>query len=323
MMKSVVVSRYGGPEVLELVDRPIPEPGTGEVRIKTVAASLNAADWHIMRGDPSFLRLSFGWRRPKIAAIGADVAGHVDAVGEGVPEFALGDAVYGDLSGVGFGGCSEYVIAPARLLAPIPPGIPVESAAAIPLAGVTALQGLRDLGEIQAGHRVAVNGASGGVGTFAVQIAKALGAEVTAICGPAKLAAVTELSGGRVIDYSKEDVTQGDQSFDIVLDAGAFRSIFDYSRVLSPRGKYVFVGGANQRIFQAMTIGSLRSRSEGVRYSVLMAKASREDLETVGRMVADRTVRPIIGARFPLKDVPLAMAALETRTYPGKIVIDL
>lgn len=322
-MKSVIVTRYGGPEVLDVVDRPIPEPAAGHVRVRVVTASLNAADRHIMRGDPRLLRLAFGWRRPKIAGVGADIAGTIDAIGEGVSRFSIGEPVFGDLSGAGFGACAEYVAVSADLLAPIPASVPIENASALPLAGVTALQGLRDIGGIEDGDRIAVIGASGGVGTLAVQIAKAMGASVTAVCGPSNVETVKRLGADRVIDYSTGDITMSDETFDIVLDAGAYRSIFDYTRVLNPTGRYVFVGGANRTMYQAMTIGALRSSSRGIRYSVLMAKPNPDDLSTVGRMVADGLVTPVIGARFPLSKTAEAIAALEARAVPGKIVIDI
>lgn len=321
-MKSVIVSRYGGPEVLEIVERPIPDPGPGQIRVRTAAASVNAADWHLMRADPFFLRLVFGWKRPKIAAIGADIAGYVDAIGDGVSEFATGDPVFGDLSGVGFGACAEFVVVPAHVLAPIPPSVAVEVAAAIPLAGVTALQGLRDVGRIDERDRVLVVGASGGVGTFAVQIAKAMGATVTAICGPSKIETVKGLGADRVVDYSTGDITTGDETFDIVFDAGAYRSIFDYGKVLHQSGRYIFVGGANRRMYQAMAMGPLRSRSQGIQYSAMMAKPNRDDLSALGGMVAEGTVTPVIGARFPLSKTAEAIAALEARTVVGKIVVE-
>jgi len=320
-MKAIVCQRYGPPEGLALEDLPMPEPKAGEVRVRVHAASVNAADWHLMRGTPFLVRLMFGLRKPKFSILGADMAGHVDAVGDGVAALQPGDAVFGDLSGCGFGAFAEYVCVPEEALAPMPAGLTFDEAAAVPMAAVTALQALRDKGQIQEGFKVLIAGASGGVGSFAVQIAKALGAEVTALGRTEKLEMVRALGADRVIDTTQEDVTQLGELYDLILDAAAYRSILAYRPLLRPEGAYVLVGGSNAQLLQTLLMGPWLSRTGGRRMEMVMAKPNRDDLREVSALIEAGSVRPVVDRRFPLHGVPDAIRHLESRKAQGKVVI--
>jgi len=260
-MKAISQSDYGSIDVLSLqeVDKPIvTDKG---VLVKVHAASVNSGDWHLMRGKPFLSRLMFGGiLKPKIKTLGMDVAGRVEAVGKDVTQFQINDEVFGDLSGCGFGAFAEYVCADESALVLKPTNISFEQAATVPAAALTALQGLRDLGQIQSGQKVLINGASGGVGSFAVQLAKAFGAEVTALCSTKKMAMVQSLGADRVIDYTQTDVTKNGEHYDLILDAAAYRSVFHYLPILSNHGSYVLVGGSIMRLFQILFFGSLISK---------------------------------------------------------------
>ncbi|WP_147372994.1 NAD(P)-dependent alcohol dehydrogenase, partial [Calidithermus terrae] len=247
-MKAMVYTRYGSPDVLELKEVPKPVPKAGEVLVRVHATALNAADWRLLTGTPRLLRLMFGLFRPKHPVLGADVAGRVEAVGKDVKGFKPGDEVFGDLSGSGLGGLAEYVCAKEQALALKPPRLAFEEAAAVPMAAVTALQGLRDAGGIRPGQEVLINGASGGVGTFAVQIAKALGARVTAVCSSQKVDLARSLGADHVVDYAKEDFTKSGRSYDLILDVAAYRPFSEYRPALGPQGVYALVGGHFNRI---------------------------------------------------------------------------
>lgn len=252
-MKAMIYTQYGSPDGLRLVDMPKPIPKTGEVLVKIHAAAVNSADIRLLRGQPFIVRLTgYGMFKPKHTILGSDIAGRVEAVGSGVTEFKPGDFVYGDLSNDGMGGFAEYVAAPQAVLAPMPSTLRFEEAAAVPLAGITALQALRDKGQVRAGERVAINGASGGVGTFAVQIAHALGADVTAISSASKLELLKELGAAQVIDYASEDFTERVGQYDVILGINGYHSLAHYARALKPGGRYVMVGGTDAQIFEAM-----------------------------------------------------------------------
>ena len=319
-MKAIVNTEYGSPDVLRLSDVAKPAPQAGEVLVKVHATSLNAADRLILSGKPFIVRLSTGGpRRPKHTILGADVAGVVEAVGPGVTTFQPGDAVYGDLSGVGSGGLAEYVSAPERVWAPLPNGIPFEQAAAVPMAAVTALQALRDKGQLRPGQRVLIHGASGGVGTFAVQIAKALGAEVTAVCSPRNADMARALGADHVIDYTRDDFAQRGERYHIVLAVNGYRPLGDYQRVLAPGGVYVMVGGTMGQIFQALLLGPLFSRRGKV--AAVTAKPDRADLAVVGELLQAGQVRPVIDRCYPLHEAAEAFRYLEREHARGKVVI--
>src|SRR5215212_3158500 len=243
-MKAIVNTTYGSPDVLQFKDVEKPSPTDDEVLIKVLAASVNAADLHFLRADPFLIRFMSGLLKPKTTILGADIAGRVEAVGKNVTQFKPGDEVFGDISGCGWGGFAEYVCAGEDALVLKPANITFEQAAAVPMAAVTALQGLRSKGQIQLGQKVLVNGASGGVGTFAVQIAKSFGAEVTAVCSTRNLDLVRSIGADHVIDYTKEDFTRNGQRYDLILAANGYQPISAYKRALSPAGIYVTTGGS-------------------------------------------------------------------------------
>lgn len=321
-MRAVVHTRYGSPDALELRDVERSTPAVDEVLIRVRAASVNAADWHVMRGKPFLVRLmGYGIRTPNHGLFGADVAGEVEAVGSDVTAFQPGDAVFGDLSESGRGSFAEYVCTGENALASIPAGVTFEEAAATPLAAVTALQGLRDLGEIREGERVLVNGASGGVGTFAVQIAKAYGAEVTGVCRTEKVDAVRSIGADEVIDYTEVNYANTGERYDLILDVGAHQSMLATRRALAPGGRYVLVGGALGPMLGTMALGPLLSRLGNERMAVLMAEPNRADLEAVGDLLESADVVPVIDRCYPLEEVPNAVAYLESGGATGKIVI--
>lgn len=321
-MQAITYSTYGGPDVLEFGEVPTPTPEADEVLIAVHAASLNAADWHLMRADPPLVRLmGFGLLSPKEAILGADVAGRVESVGSSVTEFEPGDEVFGDLSECGHGAFAEFVCAREDALALKPTSLSFEEAAAVPLAAVTALQGLRDEGEIREGQEVLITGASGGVGTFAVQIAKSFGAEVTGLCSTEKIDLVSSIGADHVIDYTREDYTEGKQQYDLILDAGGYRSVIDCRRVLKLDGHYVFVGGSNARLFQAMLLGPILSMIDDRTMGNLMASPDRDDLIEVRDIIEAGEVTPVIDERFPLEKVPEAIRYLEGGNARGKVII--
>lgn len=320
-MKAITYTQYGSPDVLQFKEAPQPSPKEAEVLIKVRAVSINAADWHLMRADPFPVRFAFGLFKPKIQILGADVAGEVEAVGKNVTQFKIGDAVFGDLSGCGFGGFAEYVCAPETVLALKPANLSFEEAAALPMASITALQGLRDIGRIKAGQKVLIYGASGGVGTFAVQIAKSFGAEVTAVCSTSKVDMVRALGADHVIDYTREDFTQNGQQYDLIFAANGNRSLADYEKALAPTGTYVMSGGASSQMFEAMLKGPLRSKAGGKSIKNFIAKPNQVDLNAMKGLVEAGQVKPVIDKRYPLMETPSAMRYLEEGHARGKIVV--
>ncbi|MGC1209308.1 MAG: NAD(P)-dependent alcohol dehydrogenase, partial [Ornithinimicrobium sp.] len=246
-MQAVIAPTYGSPDVLEVREVPIPVPGEGEVLIKVHAASLNAFDWHVLRADPFFVRLSFGLRRPKIKALGADVAGVIDEVGPSVAGFEVGDEVLGELGSCGLGACAEFVSAPVCVLTHKPAEISFAQAAALPMAGVTALQALRDEANVKPGERVLIHGGSGGVGGFAIQIAKVLGAQVTAVGSAGKMAQMSELGADEVIDYTSTDAFADGRMWDVILGVNGFQPLRTYRAALNPGGRYLMIGGTGKQ----------------------------------------------------------------------------
>ena len=286
-MKAIVNTQYGQPDVLHLEEVKKPAPKKNEVLIKVHAVSVNCADWRTMTGTPYLFRFSIGLLKPKSTILGADVAGTVEAVGLNVTQFKPGDAVYGDLASFGFGGFAEYVCAPENVIALKPTNLTFEEAAAVPMAAVTALQALRDGGKVQPGQKVLIHGAAGGVGTFAVQIAKQLGAEVTGLCSTRNLDLIRSLGADHVIDYTKEDFARNGQQYDLILGINGNRSIYDYRRALTPQGKYLMVGGSDKQIFQTMLLGPMLSSKEGQNFRIFPAISNQTDLMRYQR--ADRS----------------------------------
>jgi NADPH:quinone reductase-like Zn-dependent oxidoreductase len=320
-MKAIICTKYGPPEVLKLEEVPKPAPRDDEVLVKVQAASVNAADWHILRADPFLMRLLFGLLKPKHKILGADVAGRVEAVGGNVEQFQPGDEVFGDISGYGWGGFAEYVCAPENALALKPAGMTFEEAAAVPLAAVTALQGLRDKGKIQPGQKVLINGASGGVGTFAVQIAKSFGADVTAVCSTRNLDLARSIGADQVIDYTQEDFTQSGRRYDLILAVNGYHPISAYKRALSPKGIYVMAGGSKAQAYQALLLGPLMSITGSKKMGNLVTKPNRNDLVFIKGLLEAGDVVPVIDRRYPLKEVANAFRYLEEGHARGKVVI--
>lgn len=321
-MKAVVRDKYGGPEVLRLDDLPIPTPRANEVLVRIRAASVNAGDWRLLRADPFLVRLMMGGLlRPNHRVLGFDVAGEVEAVGPAAHQFHVGDPVFGDLSEHGFGGFAEYVCAPEQAFAPKPTRLSFGDAAAVPVAGGTALQALRDAGDLQAGDAVLVNGASGGVGTFAVQIARALGATVTGVCRRGKRGLVHSIGAARVLDYTREDVTKRDERYDLILDTAAHRSPRAYRRVLAPGGVYVLVGGSMVRLFQTMLLQFWGTQTSDHRLKTFMATPNPDDLRVLAGLIEEGSVTPIVDRRFPLDEVPDAIRYVERGRARGKVVV--
>ena len=319
-MKAVVYTQYGSPDVLRLQEVQKPTPKPDQVLIKVQAVSINAADLHLLTGTPVIMRIVTGLRKPKRSILGSDVAGIVEAVGSDVKNFRVGDAVLGDLASDGLGGFAEYLCAPEKVLVIKPANVPFDQAAAAPMASVTALQALQK-GGIQAGKRVLINGASGGVGTFAVQIAKALGAHVTAVCSPRNVDQARTLGADVVIDYSQQDVTQSGQQYDIILGVNGYHSLADYKRVLTPTGSYIAIGGTDQQIFEALLLGGLQSRKNGKRISSLMASPNAEDLSTVVELMQSGKVSAVLDRCFPLSEAVQALGYVNDGHARGKVVM--
>jgi 2-desacetyl-2-hydroxyethyl bacteriochlorophyllide A dehydrogenase len=322
-MKAIVQTEYGSTQMLSLqeVDKPV-VPDNG-VLVRVHAASVNAGDWHLMRGTPFLIRLIFGGLlKPKIKILGTDVAGRVEAVGKDVTQFQPGDEVFGSLSECGFGAFAEYVCATEAALVLKPANTSFEEAATVPGAALAALQGLRDFGLV-AGQKVLIVGASGGVGSFAVQIAKALGAEVTALCSTKKIDMVRSLGADCVIDYTQADVTRQGQHYDLIFDAAAYRSVFDYLPALTPEGTYVLVGGSTARFFQVMFLGPWISRLGRRKVKCLALKPDRADLIVLRDLIEAGKISPFIDRRYNLSEVPAAIRYLEQRQVRGKVAISV
>lgn len=320
-MQAIVFTEYGEPDRLHLQEVALPTPAADEVRIAVHAASVNSWDWDLLHGRPFINRLLFGLTRPKsVQILGADVAGRVDAVGANVTQFQPGDALFGDLSAAKWGGFAEAVCARADLLARIPEGVTFTQAAAIPQAGVLALQGLRQGGLAQ-GQKVLLNGAGGGVGTFALQLAKAAGAEVTAVDRAEKLAGLTALGADHVIDYTQQDFTRNGQVYDLILDVVAARSVFAIRRALAPAGHYIVVGGTTPVIFQVLLLGSLLSRIGSRKLRLLFHQPNARDLDELVAQVKAGALTPIIDRTYPLRETPEAVRHLGEGRQVGKVVI--
>ena len=322
-MKAIVRERYGSPDALEFkdIDRPVIDDDSILVRVR--AASINAYDWHMMRGAPFLVRTSEGLRKPKNRAMGVDVAGQVEAVGKNVTKFRPGDEVFG----ARLGSLAEYVRGTEKsFLVAKPANLTFEQAAAVNMAGTTALQGLRDHGQIKPGQRVLINGATGGVGTFAVQIAKALGAHVTAVCSTRNVELVRSLGADEVIDYSKQDFTRTAQRYDLIFDVAANRSLADLSRVLNPTGTLVGVGAAKGGRSMAPILfrilgHALYSRFAKQKMGSFMAKNSKDDLLALKDLIEAGKVKPVIDRTYPLSETANALRYLEEGHARGKVVI--
>lgn len=323
-MKAIIYRRYGPPEVLKLEEIEKPVPKDDEVRVKIHAASVNAADWRMMRADPFLVRFYSGLLGPtRVRVLGADIAGRVEAVGHKVTRFKPGDEVFGDVFASGFGGFAEYKCAHEDELVLKPASVSFEEAAAVPLAALTALHGLRDNGRIKLGKKVLIHGASGGVGTFAVQLARYFGAEVTAVCSTGKMEMARSLGANHVIDYSQEDFSRNGQQYDLILAANGNRSIFDYKRALSPGGIYVMAGGHPAQLFQALLLGPWLSMIGGKKMGALTSKPNQKDLLLLQELLESGKIKPVIDRRYPLHEVAEAIRYVEAGHAKGKVVITM
>lgn len=320
-MKAITYTQYGSPDVLKYSEVEKPAPKAGEILVKVQAVSVNAADLHLLRADPFLIRLSSGLLKPKNQILGSDIAGTVEAVGENVKQFKPGDEVFGDISGCGWGGFAEYASASENAFVLKPANLSFEEAAAVPMAAVTALQGLRYAGQIQPGQKVLINGASGGVGTFAVQIAKSFGADVTAVCSSRNVDLIRSIGADQVIDYSQEDFTQNGCRYDLILAANGYHPISDYQRSLTSAGIYVTTGGSMAQLTEAMVQGAWKSRTGSNKMGNLLAKPDQTDLAFVKALLEAGKVVPVIDRNYPLSQVADAIRYLEEGHARGKVII--
>ncbi len=320
-MKAIVYTKYGSPDVLQLKEVEKPTPKEDEVLIRIYAAAVTAGDVIVVKGEPFLVRLSSGLLEPKHKIPGKEMAGRVEAVGGNVKQFQPGDEVFGDLSVCGWGAFSEYVSVPENAIALKPANLTFEEAAAVPESAVVALQGLRDKGKIQPGQKVLINGASGGVGSFAVQIAKSFGAEVTAVCSTRNLDMARSIGADHVIDYTQEDFTQNGQRYDLILAANGYHPLSDYKGALSPKGIYVMTGGSGAQMFQAMLQGPIISMTGSKTMGNMLVKPNKNDLVFMKELLEAGKVVPVIDRRYPLSAVPEALRYLEEGHARGKVVI--
>ena len=314
-MKAFVWEKYGPPETLRMAEVDKPAPNADEVLVRVLAVSVNPADWHSLRGKPLFSRLTLGLLRPKHKILGVDIAGKVEAVGGGITRFKPGDEVYANLLDHGYGGFAEYVSVPVDVMSLKPANLSFEEAAAVPMAAVTALQGLRQHGALRPGQTVLVNGASGGVGTFAVQIAKSYGAEVTAVTSPRNLDLARALGADHVVDYTTTDFVGTGRRYDLILDVAGNRSVSDLRRALDEGGKAAVIG------FSTMTRLMDSSFRGGKDIARVAAKVTPEDLDILRGLIEAGKVRPQIDRRYPFAELPAAIAYLEQGHPSGKVVV--
>ncbi|WNQ10692.1 NAD(P)-dependent alcohol dehydrogenase [Paenibacillus aurantius] len=319
-MRALVYENYGTPDVLRIKEVDVPTPKDHEVLIAVHAASVNSWDWDLLRGKPYINRLG-GLRKPRYRILGADVAGRVVDVGSAVSRFQLGDEVFGDLSGCGWGGFAEYVCAHEEALTPKPNGVSFEQAAAIPQAAVLALQGLRDKGKLKKGQRVLINGAGGGVGTFGIQYARLLGVEVTGVDNAEKRDMLLSLGAEHVWDYTKEDFTNSGQQYDLILDVVGNRSVFALKRALKPGGTYVMVGGSLLRILQTLLAAPLAAWLEKKKVSVLVHKPNHADQLVWKTLVEAGKITPVLDRRYSLSEAAHALRYFGEGRAKGKIVV--
>jgi NADPH:quinone reductase-like Zn-dependent oxidoreductase len=318
-LKAIIYTKYGGPEVLQIKEVEKPSPRDNEVLIKVYAVSLNDWDWGLFQGATFVNRLLYGLVKPKKQILGSDVAGRIEAIGKNVQQFKPGDEVFGDLSGK-WGGFAGYVCADENALALKPAGMTFEEAAAIPQAAMLAVQGLLDKGQMQQGQKLLINGAGGGVGTFALQIAKLYGVEVTAVDSGAKLDMLRSMGAAHVIDYTQEDFTRNGQCYDLILDVKTNRSIPDYLRALTPNGIYITVGGSMSRLFQALFLMPWISMFSKKKVRIVVLKPNK-DLGYMKELFEAGKVKPVIDGPYKLEDVPEAFRLFGRGDHKGKMVI--
>jgi NADPH:quinone reductase-like Zn-dependent oxidoreductase len=320
-MKAIIYTKYGTPDVLQLKEVAKPTPKDNEVLVKIYGAAVTVGDLIFVKGDPFLARLGSGLFKPKHEIPGKEMAGMVEAVGINVTQFKPGDGVFGDLYVCGLGAFAEYVCVPEAAIALKPVNLSFEEAASVAESAIVALQALRDKGKIQPGQKVLINGASGGVGSFAVQIAKSFGAVVTAVCSPRNLAMASSIGADYVIDYTKEDFTQNGQRYDLILAANGYHPISDYKRALSPKGIYVMSGGSMAQMSQAMFQGTWISMTGSQKMGNINLKPNKDDLVFMKKLLETGKVKPVIDRRYPLSEVPAAFRYLDEGHAQGKVVI--
>ncbi|MBL8991903.1 MAG: NAD(P)-dependent alcohol dehydrogenase [Spirochaetia bacterium] len=321
-MRALVYTRYGGPEVLRLENRPKPVPGNGEVLVRIRASSINSWDWDLLRGKPFLSRLG-GLFSPPHPILGADIAGTVEAAGPKTKKFRPGDAVFGDISGCGWGGFAEHVSVPEKILAFKSPKQSFEEAASLPQAGVLALQGLRMNGPIQAGQKILINGAGGGVGTFAIQIAKSCGAVVTAVDSAEKGELLKSLGAHKVLDYAREDFAQDGKRYNLILDMVAARPIAAYQRSLYPNGRLVVIGGSTGLILKILFLGPWYSGVDRKKFALLFHRPNAADLDALKELCESGAIKPVIERSYSLEEAPEAIRRLGEGKALGKCVVSI
>ncbi len=318
-MKAMVYEKYGTPDVLHLREVAKPTPNDDQVLIKVAAASVNALDWHMLTADIFLVRLGgAGFFKPSRPILGADVAGTVEAVGKNITRFKPGDEVFG---GIGHGGFAEYALAKEKHLVHKPANLSFEQAAAVPVAGLTALQGLRDAGKIQPGQEVLINGAAGGVGTFAIQVAKLYGAKVTAVCSARNQEQARRLGADQVIDYAQENFTRSGKQYDLILAVNGYHSLADYKQALKPQGIYVSAGGKTKQIFDALLFAKWMSEKNGRTLTNVSAHISQQDLLAMREMLASGKIVPVIDKTYPLSETAEALRYLGAGHARAKIIV--
>lgn len=321
-MKAMVCDKYGPPTVLQLQEVETPAPKDDQLLVKIHAASANALDWHTMRGEPFMSRLmGTGLLAPKSKILGADLAGRVESIGKNVARFQPGDEVFADTYWCGFGGFAEYAAVPEYAAALKPANLTFAEAASAPQGVITALHSLRDQGHLQRGQKVLINGASGAVGTFSVQVAKWLGGEVAGVCSGRNVEMVRSLGADHVIDYTREDFTQNGERYDLIVDNAASRSLSEYQRALTPGGTYVMVGYTLSLLLQVLFLGPWLSRRENVNMGLLSPTENRTDMDDVKTLLESGNVVPVIDKQYPLSQLPDAIRYLEEGHAKGKVVI--
>ncbi|WP_208592052.1 NAD(P)-dependent alcohol dehydrogenase [Gracilibacillus suaedae] len=322
-MKAIVQNQYGSPDELELKEVTKPKPMSNEVLVKVRAASLNFGDFVLLKGKPYLSRLAFGLFKPNHNIPGGDVAGQVEAVGEDVQKFHPGDEVFGDLSHFSWGAFAEYVAVNEKALALKPANLSFEEAAAVPMAATTALQGLRDKGNIEYRKKVLINGASGGVGTFAVQIAKAYGAEVTGVCSTRNLNILKSLGADHMIDYTVKNFTKESNKYDLIVAVNGYHPILAYKRSLKPNGIYVMIGGSGSQMAQAIVLGPWISMTSKKKMVNLLQKPDQQDLIFIKKFIEEGKLKPIIDRNFTLDELPEAFKYFEKGNAQGKVVVTI
>jgi NADPH:quinone reductase-like Zn-dependent oxidoreductase len=318
-MKAVVYARYGPPDVLRLTDVQAPVPKDDEVLVQVHGVSLNASDWEVLRGKPLYSRIG-GPFRPRHRILGSDIAGRVVAAGRNAARFDPGEDVFADILS-SMGGFAEYVCVPETALAPMPAGLTYEQAAALPQAGAIALQGIQDKGRVRPGHKVVINGAGGGSGMYAIQLAKLRGAEVTGVDNGEKLEFMRSLGADHVIDYTRDDFTTNGHTYDLILDVAAHRSAFAYQRSLTPGGRYLYVGGSVATLLQVLLIGPVIGRAAGKKIRLLAVRQGAQYLAPLVELCQAGKVVTAIDRRYRLNEVPEALRYLGEGHAKGKVVV--